>query len=290
MFKKISYLVLGLVAVLGLAACSDLNANVNGYYVAVDINPSIEFVVDEDDNVESFIFLNEDAEILCADLDFTGMNIDDAVELFVQTATEAGYIDPEGEENAVLITVIGEEGDEEAITGIRERIRERLIKHFGKQFINATVLTEEFTQEDLLAQAEALGVTPGKLKLALAAQLGDDTLVLEELLELPVKDILALVREFHGEAWQEFKTDKMDEYKEKKEALMTQHRERLENYIAEHPELTEEEIQAIYERAQSKLQETQRNRWQERVDRWNQNREERQNNNECTEECTNDEV
>ena len=40
------------------------------------------------------------------------MNVDDAVELFVETATAAGYVDPDGEDNAVLITVITDDDED----------------------------------------------------------------------------------------------------------------------------------------------------------------------------------
>ena len=283
MFKKIGVLILGIVAVITLAACTDMGTSVSGYYVAVDINPSIEFIVDEDDFVESFIFLNEDAAILCADLDFTGMNIDDAVELFVQTATEAGYVDPEGEDNAVLITVLGEEDEDEEIKSIRERIRTRLVKHFAKQYINAVVLSEDYTQEDLLLEAEELGVSPGKLKLAYAAMFTDETLVKEELLEMPVKDLLAIVRESHQEDWLEFKEEKIEEFQQRKQDRLDRYQERLERFIENHPELTEEEINEIVENKKAEMREETRERWQERLEKW---REHRQNREKCEEGAT----
>lgn len=280
--KKLSILLFAAVAALTLSACTGNEAEVQGYYVSVDINPSIEFVVDGEDNVESYIFLNEDAAILCSDLDFIGMNIDDAVELFVQTATEAGYIDPEGEENAVLITVLGEDGDEENLDRVRSRIHERLNRHFARRFINAVVLSEDFTQEDLLLQADELGVSAGKLKLALAAQLSDDTLVLEELLEMPVKDILAIVREIHGEELQEFKDGKMEQFRERKQERIDQYKERVDNYINEHPELTDEEIEELIQNAREQFRHETRNRWQERKEEWQNKRDQE----ECEEDCT----
>ena len=272
MFKKIGTLVLGITVLLGLVACTDLGAEVSGYYVAVDINPSIEFVVDEEDLVESFIFLNEDAAILCADVDFIGMNVDDAVQLFIEIATEAGYVDPEGDDNAVLITVLGEEGQEAAIEQIRERLRTRIVRHFAKNFINGVVLTEDFTQEDLVAEAELLGVTPGKLKLAYAAIVGDETLVLEDLLEMPVKDILAIVRELHQDEWQVYLEENLDQMRQLKEQRIAANRARLEQFIEDHPEMTQEEIDAIVEARIEQAKIETRERWQERIEQWNQNR------------------
>lgn len=271
MLKKLSSLVLGLVAVLTLAACTDEMGTVSGYYVAVDINPSIEFIVDEDENVESFIFLNEDAAILCAELDFTGMNIDDAIELFVQTATEAGYIDPEGEDNAVLITVLGEEDEEPNMEQVRERLQKRILSHFARNYINGVVLTDDFSQEDLVAEAESLGVSPGKLKLAYAAQYSDETLLLEDLLEMPVKDLMAMVRELHAEGWAEFKEEKRAEYQARLQERIERYEDRLEEFKANHPELTEDEINQIVEQRKAEIRENAQQRWEDRVTEWRNN-------------------
>jgi len=290
MFKKISSLVLGLVVVLGLAACADSVGQVEGYYVSVDINPSIEFMVDGDDNVVSYLFLNDDAEILCADLDFNGMNVDDAVELFVQTATEAGYIDPEGDDNAVLLTVIGDEEDEEQVKTIRERIRTRVIRHLAKRYINGVVLSEEFTQEDLVAEAEALEVSPGKLKLSYAAMAIDETLVLEELLEMPVKDIMAIVRELHEDEWKDYKEERIQEMRELKAEKIAEHKAVIDQIKEDNSELTEEEIQALIEEYKQEVREEYKEKWQERVQKWRERREarqqEREENNEEDDQTT----
>lgn len=283
MSKKIISFVLGIMVLVGLAACSDLGNEVSGYYVSVDINPSIEFVVDEDDNVESYLFLNEDAAILCVDLDFVGMNIDDAVELFVETATAAGYIDPEGEENAVLITVVtdeedenDDEGNEERRKAICERIRKRLVTHFARKYINSIVLTEDYTQEDLLLEAEELGISPGKLKLVYAAMFTDETLVKEELIELPVKDLLAIVREGHADAFAEFKEAQWQRLREMKQEKIEEHRAAIQAYLDAHPEMTDEEVAAFIEGYKQGVREETQQQWQERLERWRQHREENQ--------------
>ena len=288
MLKKIGSLVLGLAVVFGLAACTDLGSNVSGYYVSVDINPSIEFVVDDNDDVESYLFLNEDAEILCADLDFTGMNIDDAVELFIETATEAGYVDPDGDDNAILITVLGEEGQEEEIKTIRERIRMAAVRHLAKRYINGVVLTEDFTQEDLVAEAELLGVTPGKLKLSYAALAVDETLVLDELLEMPVKDILSIVKELHDDEWSEYKETRRTEMQERKQEMIQEHREEVQAYLDANPEMTQEEIDAYIEEYKAEVKEEAKDKWQERVQQWKENREARQENRNNSQENTED--
>ena len=50
------------------------------------------------------------------------MNVEDAMALFIEKATEAGYIDVTSDENAVLITVLGEEEDDN-VGELRNRLR-----------------------------------------------------------------------------------------------------------------------------------------------------------------------
>ncbi|MFW6284735.1 MAG: anti-sigma-I factor RsgI family protein, partial [Bacillota bacterium] len=81
-------------------------------YLTVDINPSVEFIVNEDDEIESYTALNEDGEVVIADLDLEGKDYDEAMDLYLEEATELGYIDVDADDNAVQIST--NEDDEEA--------------------------------------------------------------------------------------------------------------------------------------------------------------------------------
>ena len=243
MLKRLGTVLLGVTLLFGIAACSTaVEAEAAELYVSVDINPSIEFIVDEDDIVVSYNLLNEDAEVLCVDVDFVGMNIEEAVELFVQLATEAGFIDIDSEENEVLITVFGDE-ESEIPKLVRERIRTRIMRFMAMNYINGIVLTEDFTQEDLVAQAEELGVAPGKLKLVLLAQTIDEELVLEDALEMDVKDLLAIVREYHQEVISEMTDEELALRRSEKARLLNQFRNKFEQRVSNNPNLSEDQIQ-----------------------------------------------
>lgn len=278
MFKKLGTLVLGLAVILTLSACSDQEAaEAAELYVAVDINPSIEFIVDENDIVTSYNLANEDALILCADVDFIGMNIEDAVELFITLATEAGFIDVEAEDNAVLFTVLG--GDEDALVEqLQERIRVRASRYFARNFINAEIFTEDFTQEDLLVQAEELGITAGKLKLILLAQSYDETLTMEVAIDTAVKDLVAQVRAAQKEIMDGLTDEQKADLAEQKTALMNQYTERLETHLQANTPLTDEEIDAIVNRVENTIKTTTKEEWAEAAETWKNILEERRNN------------
>lgn len=265
MFKKIGTLVIGIAVVLTLSACTETSAA--EIYVAVDINPSIEFIVDEDDIITSFNLVNDDALILCADVDFIGMNIEEAVELFINLATEAGYIDIETEDNAVLFTVLG--GDDEALREqLQEKIRVRAFRYFARNFINAEIFTEDFAQADLLLQAEELGITPGKLKLILLAQGYDETLTIEVGMETPVKDLVAQVRASQKVVMEDLTDEEKAELVQQRQELINNYSTKLQTHLNQKTALTDDEIDAIVNRVENTIRNTTREEWQEASQTW----------------------
>jgi len=250
MIKKLGSVLLGLTLLFTLAACADtedVSASEDFVYVSVDINPSIEFIVDENDIVVSYSYNNEDAKMLCVDEDFVGMDVEEAVALFVLLATEAGFIDVEAVDNVVLFSVLGSEDNEGLTTMIRARIRARVGLFLAMNYITGEVINDDFTLEDLRVQAEELGITPAKLKIILYAQTIDEELLLEDAIEMAVKDLLAIVKENHED--RELPTQaEIDANRALKEALMTQFRNKLREHIEAHPELTDEEVDALVDR------------------------------------------
>ena len=75
-------------------------------YVQLEVNPRVEFICDKNFKVVSFSPLNEDAEILLAKENFVGLDISQVSKNFIELCAKAGYIDVDGEDNAVNITII----------------------------------------------------------------------------------------------------------------------------------------------------------------------------------------
>ena len=79
--------------------------------MTVDINPSVELMVDKDNKVVSVTALNDDAAIILQGTAFVGKTSDEAVKGVVEVATETGYIvkgEVEVGENNVKISVSGD--------------------------------------------------------------------------------------------------------------------------------------------------------------------------------------
>lgn len=117
MKKQITALFLTTTMVLTCTAfggCSDTPDEecVNGETsrMTVDINPSVEFIVDEENKVISATALNDDGSVILAGETVVGKNSEEAVELVVSLSCEAGYLvkgNVTADENTVAISVSG---------------------------------------------------------------------------------------------------------------------------------------------------------------------------------------
>ena len=84
-------LVVVMVALVGffLVGCNKENKKEeNMTRVTVDINPSIEIIVDEDDKVVSVTALNDEGNIIIVGETIVGKTVEEAVNIIVSVATE----------------------------------------------------------------------------------------------------------------------------------------------------------------------------------------------------------
>ena len=90
-----------------LTACK--NTEPSSRVLSVDLNPQVEFVLDAENKVASVNALNDDGyAIINADVDFSGLSAEDAVDLFLDTANDLGFVvDKQGEE--ITISISGED-------------------------------------------------------------------------------------------------------------------------------------------------------------------------------------
>lgn len=128
-------------------------------YVKLEINPKIEFVTDNKLNVVSVFPLNEEAKQLMSNENFVGLNAEDAAKKFVDLCVKTNYIDVEGEDNAVKLTVV---------TGLTEKLDVKLFRsvtnYFLENEIKAVVLENETDLKQFKA-AKELGVCSNKYSL-----------------------------------------------------------------------------------------------------------------------------
>lgn len=186
--KRLSIVLSFVVMLTGLAAvfgACQKTADAAQTYVALDINPSVEFVLDDKERVVAVKAANKDAEILLYGAEgIVGAKISDASKRVAELAIAYGFVT---EENATInVTVSGKSADEEG------KILAKIDASFSAAFDGTGLKIEIVTNggvllnarlENLKAQypdnADIQALTAGKFRLIEAAMRVDGTLTVE---------------------------------------------------------------------------------------------------------------
>lgn len=186
----LSFIVLFAVVATIMGCESTLEAAENTY-VTIDINPSVELIVSASDKVIEANALNEDAEVLLAELDLIGMDLDDAVDLIIETSIELGYISVD-EDTETYVSVSAISCDE----ALQERIKESVKAHINNAFENRGMLgksQDKSFDQAFIDEAASFGVTPEFLFLAYKVVELSDDYTLEEAVLLTDEEVFAII-------------------------------------------------------------------------------------------------
>lgn len=249
-------LALGLTLVLFVSGLQWVNTSAT--YVAVDINPSIVLTTNPWDKVVEVEALNEDAETLLVDLELIGLQVEEAVELIIAEATEMGYIDLLAEGEVVMITAYNHEKVDEKLS---ERIRERVQERLENREMAVNVVGHEAVAEQK-ELANELGVTLGKVLFVQRMMEKYPELGGEELYTMPIKEIMAKVKDLRGNGPDKEALEEMKVLLKLRAENTIQERaqEMVQEFREENPgtELTDEEI--IRQEVQERIEEIKQNR------------------------------
>ncbi len=196
--KKLLSLMLMLVLSVAFYGCSkdadvvdNLDYKVENAFVTIDINPSIEIITGEDGLVVQVNAINDDAQVLLVDYDYTGKTVEVVVDEIVELAMELGYIDGL-DENAIVVTA--EANDLVKTEELENKITERINKFSERKQIRMQVIkANQEANEEMKALAESLNISVGKLKLINVAMEFDDTLTIEAAASMSVRDLNRVV-------------------------------------------------------------------------------------------------
>ncbi len=195
-----------LITVLILSACQNVDPQQqpifaptlqSGRIITVDINPSITFILDEEDKVVGVIVNNAEGEIISADLDFMGLSWEDALDQFLSAAQATGYLDVRREENVVTISVSAQ--GKEDIELFRGAIENRVQQFLDREDIKSAVEAKEMALDDLKATAAEYDVTVAEWLLIQALLRSDSTITLEDALALTSEDIQSRLQSLYQE-------------------------------------------------------------------------------------------
>lgn len=99
-FKKISIFLLFMFVILTMVSCGENKENSVRNYVTLEINPSVEMVLDDNEKVVTVNGLNDDGKMLIIDEELVGKEISEVVNILIEQARTLGYLVTTEVENA----------------------------------------------------------------------------------------------------------------------------------------------------------------------------------------------
>lgn len=154
--------------------------------ITLDVNPSLNIVMDKNDKVLEVQPLNEDAKTVIGDMNFTGSSLDVTVNALIGSMLVNGYLDDI--RNSILVSV--ENGDAAKAASLQAEVSALISSAVGDGGFEASVLTQTVSAtSESAALAEQYGISEGKAELILKVCAADPTLTAESLAPLSVNDI-----------------------------------------------------------------------------------------------------
>lgn len=226
--KTMKKVLLMLAFVMGLAflvACTnnEIPETSADMLLSVEMNPSFEFVLDDEEKVKTFRLKNEDAEILAAGVDLIGLHYEDALHLMIQQAIDTGYLDVEVNDQAIALMAANGKTDEE--NQFREAVKVQLQTYLQEQAIGAVVLNHGEVDDALITFSEEHDVSLGLAKLMMSyIELYPDAL-LDDVIALTPKELTDALTTKH-QTW-------MNTYQSEREDNMIQLKNELKSMVQE---------------------------------------------------------
>ena len=128
--------------------------------VTIDVNPSLEIKVNEQEKVLEVIPLNEDAVDVIGEMNFNGSSIDITVNALVGSMFSKGYLDHLS--NSILLSV---EGDDDS-SMLCEKLTQEINALINSGSFDGSVISQMITSsKELKALAEKYNISVGKAQL-----------------------------------------------------------------------------------------------------------------------------
>ena len=180
-------------------------------YVNIDINPSVELRVNRFNRVVKAVGLNEDGLRVLEELSLKNKPVNEAIKLVIAEVEEEGYLKEELE-NQVLVTVSAK--DETIAKGMESQLGELVKEQLEEDNLVKVPITTAVATLNRHKEAEALGISPGKLNLIDKLQDVMPEINQEDYVNTSVKDIMKAIKNTKKEASVEEKLESNEEKQE----------------------------------------------------------------------------
>jgi len=163
-------------------------SNGGNNYVRLEVNPIMEFIVDSGE-VVSYRVVNDEAKELLIQEEILGLTMEEATEKFLTLCAKAGYLDVDGEDNALKMT---------AISGMTQEDDVKVFRAAQKFFVDNRVLGIIIQNDDdmeVIKAAKEEGISTDKYALMKAARECYPDKIDEELKKMNSVELLELIKQ-----------------------------------------------------------------------------------------------
>ena len=130
--------------------------------ISLDVNPSIEIIMNSKDRVLDVVAGNEDAEKVIGDMDFKGTDIDVAINAIIGSMMRNGYLSEM--KNSILVSV--DNKDKEKGEALRVKLMDEISDIMDQGHVEGAILGQVVEEDhDLEDLAEQYGISVGKARL-----------------------------------------------------------------------------------------------------------------------------
>lgn len=122
------------------------------------VNPEIQFVLNDKNEVMKVVALNNDGQAVAMEVDFIGLDAEDAAEMFVKISTKAGFIDVNTTGTAVKFDLNGQKKNYDKL---KEKINKQVNAFFDENGIIAgaiTSITDDFKEAVKTLKPNAINI------------------------------------------------------------------------------------------------------------------------------------
>ena len=154
--------------------------------IYLDVNPSIEIQLDNNDNVYKCIAVNSDAEAILEDIDLKGIKLNTALNAIVGALYSNGYLSSES--NSILVGLNNK--DDTLLQNVTNEINDIFSKNNN---INCAIIGQSFSPtDDMKRRAKECGVSISKIHLV-DKIIRDNNMLddedMHDLSKMPIRDL-----------------------------------------------------------------------------------------------------
>lgn len=161
-------------------------------YVTMDINPSIEVGIDENENVIEVRGINDDGLELLQDLAYEGITLEAFSDLIVQRIELGHYLDS-GKANIIIASTVMNKNQKDYEIELAEKVKLKFIEAINKTHaatIDQIVVTAITAPQEVRNEAVAQGVSTGKKAMQLLTRKNQKSTSDEDLKEKPIQEMI----------------------------------------------------------------------------------------------------